>query len=277
MKDKNAGWMENGKKFFQKFAKAKIKPYEGSDAVYSSSDSEYAEFLQNLKKGDKQKNKEGVKKTVKQSAAGAAEKTAQPTAKPSQISEVLTELKKRTIDSAGKNEERDKYIRTAMEELSEKISSLSERKDAAGEEFLRILEENRVKLSEELDALKAELPKDSSAEKFEEISEKISTLAGVQLDIKNQNARSRAQLENLILNSARMQERVGDIYQGLAVVEKMNEGVNQIKRTQQELKDMVNDFKERSETMSRRIFNGMLLLSALVAAALIVIVIQLFI
>ncbi len=189
----------------------------------------------------------------------------------------MTELKKRTIDSAGKNEERDKYIRTAMEELSEKISSLSERKDAAGEEFLRILEENRVKLSEELDALKAELPKDSSAEKFEEISEKISTLAGVQLDIKNQNARSRAQLENLILNSARMQERVGDIYQGLAVVEKMNEGVNQIKRTQQELKDMVNDFKERSETMSRRIFNGMLLLSALVAAALIVIVIQLFI
>ncbi len=276
MRDKSSSWMENGKKFFQKFAKAKIKPYEGADAVYSGSDSEYAEFLQNLKKSDKQKNKDAEKKVEKQAPA-AAGKNVQPAAKSTQISEVLSELKKRTIDSAGKNEERDRYIRTALGELSEKISAITNQKEQVSEELEQLLRENGEKLSAELAMLKEELSGESSAEKLEEISSRISTLAGVQLDIKNQNAQSRAQLENLILSSARMQERVGDIYQGLAVVEKMNEGVNQIKRTQQELKDMVYEFKSRSELMSRRIFNGMLLLSGLVAVALIVIVIQLFI
>ena len=276
MRDKSSSWMENGKKFFQKFAKAKIKPYEGTDAVYSGSDSEYAEFLQNLKKSDKQKSKDAEKKVEKQAPA-AAGKNVQPAAKSTQISEVLSELKKRTIDSAGKNEERDRYIRTALGELSERISAITNQKEQVSEELEQLLRENGEKLSAELAMLKEELSGESSAEKMEEISSRISTLAGVQLDIKNQNAQSRAQLENLILSSARMQERVGDIYQGLAVVEKMNEGVNQIKRTQQELKDMVYEFKSRSELMSRRIFNGMLLLSGLVAVALIVIVIQLFI
>lgn len=302
IKSRASDLMNTSKRFFNKITQSKIKPYDGDDSVYTGNDSDYQEFLKNIKKGEsssdavstKEKEEEVIEEnTVEKEESNCSENKDD---KSFSINEVLSSLKKKTIDKADelniiKNV--DNELQKTLDGLVNKIEAISGKQDL---EALKDSVDSQISLSENInnkvdvlsEAVK-ELETHSEAHdaKIEDILnhvdnskedmyKKISTLAEVQLDIKAQNAQNRAQLETLILSIEKVREKVGEIYQTTTIMDKLNDSVFQLKRAQLETKNALNELENQSGEFSKKIFNSIMLLSGLVGIAIIIMIVQIF-